>query len=58
MQLLDTNCLGVPLPISIVIFFSHNPIFTGAAWANMMPEDPANAAINTNERMNSPWQRF
>jgi hypothetical protein len=24
----------------------------------MMPEDPANAAINTNERMNSPWQRY
>jgi hypothetical protein len=40
--------------MSIVIFFSHNPIFTGAAWANAMPEDLANAAINTNERLNSP----
>jgi hypothetical protein len=44
--------------MSIVIFFSHNPIFTGAAWANAMPEDPANAAINTNERLNSPQHLF
>ena len=53
-QLLETIFLGVPVPISIVIVFSHNPIFTGAAWANKMPEHPTNAAITTNERKNSP----
>ena len=56
--LLDDICVGAPVPVSIVIFFSHNPIFTGATWAIMTPEHPAITAINTNERMHSPSQRF
>jgi hypothetical protein len=46
------------LPFEASVTLGVNNMFTGAAWANNMPEHPANAAITTNERMNSPRGRF